>query len=709
MSDLTIERLYALLPAIYRLRDHQQGEPLHALLAVIENEFQFLQADLEALYDNWFIETADNWVVPYIADLIGIAGLDDAKSLRVSQRQRVANTIAYRRRKGTLATLEHVAQDATGWNVHAVEYNQLVMTTLNVMSKRRMKHSIDLHEMNVLASINGPFDQNAHTVDVRQIGSPMNAQNRQAGIKPGKYRPDQIGLHVWRLTSYQVESSPARIVQRETANAQSLPAGCYMFHPLGRDTQLFNQPQELDQITALSKPSNLPHMISRADLAIDLAEYALRYGKLAADQTPPANSVYYGPDASLFIVHNGTAIPPSALVSADLSRWRAPHGIEPSSETQVAVDPVLGRLMFINPSANQKEESVQVCFNYGFSADMGGGPYNRYNVLAKPESDTHLINVIKGSAMDTFQKALADWESFCADCAQRNVNPHGIIQFLDNGIYGGNNLVIRMPPNSALVIQADDGVCPSIITVGAIAIESEHASANLILNGLTCNSRIEIRGGLDLSIAHCSLMPAGLGAKLGKGDLKALRVAIDTSIVGPIHLPAEITGLTVTNSIIDHANGYAIAAPKSSAKPGPALTLNQVTIFGKVNARKIETAENVIFSDPISILDQQHGIVRSSYVPEGSQTPRREQCQPDLVLAQSNTSIHPIFTSMRYGDPGYAQVASECPAEILRGSSDGAEMGAFHDRYQTQRLDNLYNSVDEYLPFGLTTGVFFET
>jgi hypothetical protein len=43
MSSLTANRLYGLLPAIYRLRDIDQGEPLRALLAALAEEFAALE------------------------------------------------------------------------------------------------------------------------------------------------------------------------------------------------------------------------------------------------------------------------------------------------------------------------------------------------------------------------------------------------------------------------------------------------------------------------------------------------------------------------------------------------------------------------------------------------------------------------------------------------------------------------------------------
>ena len=35
-------------------------------------QFDIIEEDIAKLYDNWFIETCEPWVIPYIADLIGI-------------------------------------------------------------------------------------------------------------------------------------------------------------------------------------------------------------------------------------------------------------------------------------------------------------------------------------------------------------------------------------------------------------------------------------------------------------------------------------------------------------------------------------------------------------------------------------------------------------------------------------------------------------
>ena len=70
--SVTTEELYALLPAVYRLRDAELGHPLRGLVAILAEQAEVVDPDIERLYDNWFIETADRWAVPYIGDLLRV-------------------------------------------------------------------------------------------------------------------------------------------------------------------------------------------------------------------------------------------------------------------------------------------------------------------------------------------------------------------------------------------------------------------------------------------------------------------------------------------------------------------------------------------------------------------------------------------------------------------------------------------------------------
>lgn len=181
----TPDRLYELLPVVYRRRDAEQGWPLKALLQVIAEQVNVVEADIDQLYENWFIETAQDWLVPYIGDLIGYRTIheagepSDVGSARGQMRNRVlfprrdvANTIRYRRRKGTLALLELLANDVAGWPARAVEFYQLLgwAQAINHLRLKRGR-TVDLRKGDALDRLDGAFDELAHTVDVRRINS----------------------------------------------------------------------------------------------------------------------------------------------------------------------------------------------------------------------------------------------------------------------------------------------------------------------------------------------------------------------------------------------------------------------------------------------------------------------------------------------------------------------------------------------------------
>src|SRR5262245_35620415 len=179
-GDPRLDRLYALLPAIIRIRDADRGYPLKALLQVIAEQVNIVEDDIAQLYENWFIETAQDWAVPYIGDLIGhvpVAEAGPAADALVCDdprvlvpRREVANAIRNRRAKGTLALLEQLAADVAGWPARAVEFFKLLARHQHVNHLHVQRHRYaDLREMDALDRLDGPFDSIAHGVDVRRI------------------------------------------------------------------------------------------------------------------------------------------------------------------------------------------------------------------------------------------------------------------------------------------------------------------------------------------------------------------------------------------------------------------------------------------------------------------------------------------------------------------------------------------------------------
>jgi hypothetical protein len=732
MNTTGKERLYNLLPAFYRVRDKKEGEPLRALLAVIDTEIHAIENDIEGLYENWFIETCEDWVVPYIGDLLGVRNLQDIGSAGLSQRAYVANTIAYRRRKGTPSVIEQLARDVTGWHARVVEFFHLLATTQNMNHVLPGNTTLNLHDADGLDLLGGAFERAAHTVDVRR--------NDKNG---GRYNIPNIGIFLWRLRSYSVKRSTAKNVG-VTGDQYAL----YTFNPLGYDAPLFNQPQTERDITHMAEEVNVPGMLRRRALRKDLEEYqeANTNGKVQPD------SCYFGDIPVLAVFADGLEIKPEFLMICDLCKWKEP-GWKPSeskkfkqhddtdSMMQVAVDPVLGRLVFLT---GPQHTSVEVSYSYGFSSDMGGGPYERELTVAGQENDVwnKTVSIQDNNSRliadyDSLSKALTDW----ADPENGN-RSNAIITITDNGTYDvNNNTVVDLPAGRFLVIQANSGNRPTIRIIddeGYVATlpigGSEGSDTRLILSGLLIEGGIDVTGqSLELvQIVHCTFVPA-FRPSVTVAHMN-IKVEIDHSITGPLYMPAEIKGLRILDSIIDSPDREQFAISDGIKGPGPSTTIERTTVFGKVRVREMTSASNVIFTDTVTVDHRQQNCVRYSFVPDGSQTSRRYRCQPDLEISKQiedeenkaqaenisfDTSgrelirtevvsrLVPAFTSIRYGDPGYGQLHTSCPEQIRTGADDGSEMGAFHHLKQPQREANLCTALDEYLRFGLEPGILY--
>jgi hypothetical protein len=364
--DLSLDRLYQLLPMVYRQRDEELDGPLRDLLRLITEQVNIVEKDILQLYENWFIETCQDWVVPYISELIGYQPVHEAGDVATSDnplrnrilipRREVARTIQSRRRRGTLALLEEVARDTAGWPSRAVEFFRLLSATPTINSPtRRRGRLLDLRGLAALDLLDGPFDQLAHTADVRRVTSVHT---------PGRFNVTSVGLFVWRLNEYPVSMGQSACLEDE-----GLPHA-YTFSFLGNDAPLFARTQPETDPTHVADESNLPVPIRRFAFDRDIQ---------SAQESKQTSSQYYGPGKSLQIWSgvindvNQTSINPvplSRIVAADLSDWnryRTPEGF-------VAVDPALGRIAF---HPDETPAGVWASYFYGFSADIGGGEYHR--------------------------------------------------------------------------------------------------------------------------------------------------------------------------------------------------------------------------------------------------------------------------------------------------------------------------------------------
>jgi hypothetical protein len=483
------DRLYDLLPAVYRQRDAAQGYPLQALLAVISEQVNLIEADIAQLYENWFIETCQEWVIPYIGSLIGYTPVQNAAQLGAAQsaqgqsreailisRSEVANTIRYRRRKGTLQILYDLAASVAAWPAVVVEFYKFLGVTQNINYLHLDRgRTADLRDGRALERLGGAFDRLARTVNVRRIDSQHT---------PGRHNISSVGVFEWRLGVYPLTETHAYCYEEEAPN-------CYLFSPLGNDTQLYTNPQPASPAPYGLTPLNFPLPLTRRDLE------PLQTRREVAT-LPPGIASYYGPGKSfqIWVGSLSHPVPPSEIVAADLSNWT----YRPQAH-QVAVDPKLGRIVF--PPSHSRKQSVWVSYYYGFSAGIGGGEYDR--VLSEPPAATVYL-VGAGETYQHIHAALARWRT--------DAPTHAVIEITDSGTYteqisislkAGQTLQLRAANRKRPVIRLLDWQteAPDDMTL------SGEPGTWFILDGLLITGRgIEIQVECEgVTIRHSTLVP----------------------------------------------------------------------------------------------------------------------------------------------------------------------------------------------------------
>lgn len=767
--------LYLLLPTVYRQRDEAQGWPLRDLLRVVSEQVNVVEEDIARLYDNWFVETCDDWVVPYLGDLVGYRPLSEASALgdpdrageaargrALIPRRDVAGTIGFRRRKGTLALLEELADAVAAWPARAVEFLTLIGWTQHLDHQRLGRgQTVDLRSTERLDNLSGPFDDIAHGADVRR---PVSHRSR------GLHNVPSVGVFVWRLASYGVTRAPAACIEREGSH-------CYTFSVLGHDTPLFNRPEAGVDPTHITEAGNVPVPISRRAFEHRLSEHPL---------TSDASPAYYGPIKSLSIEVLGWPkrgakglIASEDVIPADLSKWQgysSPRG-------KVLVDPMLGRLMF---APAQSPKGVLVSYHYGFSSSMGAGEYAR-EVSQPGEAQVYRVRQQepRDGEFRTVKDALEQWQRDKAapGAEGEELFRAAVLEVADSGVYEerfaftldpGEYLQLRSAPLTRPVLRLldyrVDQPDPFSVTGGR--------ASRFVLDGFLVTGRgIEVTGNgpgdrpgdsgsggssaddqdddgelCDVAIRHCTLVPGwdlACDCTPERRDEPSLtltysrtRVVVEHSIIGSVWVEADQRGgdpaeLVIRDSIVDATSTDGLAISSGDGRLAFVdLTLARCTVIGEVRVHTLQLGVDSIFTSHVSVARRQVGCVRYCYVPVGSRTPRRHRCQPDVVVeevaselrrraADAGTSVdpevlgraqlreadrvRPVFESIRYGNPTYAQLADVAAAEIRRGAHDESEFGAFHDLYQPQRAANLRNRFDEYTPAGLDTGIFHAT
>ncbi|GHC27511.1 hypothetical protein GCM10010348_61970 [Streptomyces anthocyanicus] len=494
-DEAAAAKLWALLPAVHRSADSTVVDgpgPLRELLARIAGQVAVTRRGLDRLWENQSVETCDDWVLPYLADLLGtnlVASMDARE-----QRLDVANTIAYRRRKGTVGLLEQLAADVTGWECRVVEFFRLLGRTRHGLdpeigrpadaadppAARRLQAEsgltglltgaaaggfADLRRAFGAGQCNGPFDEFAHTADVR----------RGAGAL-GWYGVPKVGVFLWR--------SAALAVDRATPVAVAGCPGHYSFDPTGRQIALWQAPSR--------PPAGYEEeWVSPAawQMPQPLTEEMYRSVRTAGEPGPPPGA---HPDAR-------ASFWPSSL------SVHSPGGDDPLPEAQVRVWPEVGRFA-VEPAVHP----VEVGYHYGLGSRIGAGPYDRRRVGSPVVPDPLPVIEVGGGTDEMLKPALAALDG------------SGTVVVTD-GLTSTAVAPVGSPtaPITEVTVRAEEktrGVVRPAATDGPWVFHGSGPGADpgarLRLEGLLLSGQdIVLRGGFaEVTLSCCTIDPGTSGA-----------------------------------------------------------------------------------------------------------------------------------------------------------------------------------------------------
>jgi hypothetical protein len=533
--------LFDRLPEIHRTRDAEADVPdqLRKYLGLIDAAFAAIHDDIWRLYDDLFVETASDWAVPYIGDLLGTSHLSgDPWTIRAD----VADTIALRRRKGTLAAVELLTFDLTGWGVHAVELRDRLAWSQHLnhirpdrgeaagveppgprLAAPQRGGTVTLRDPALLTLLGTPFDPFAHLPDVRP---PTGDATR--------YNLPNLAVFLWRLVPYRVSvTAPGAVNPRSPGAAAAGVTGsagrlvAVGVDPLGRPVQLFHagsrsksqsmgccvdEPTELSSLTELDEA---PGPMLPARLTDDTeAGNPKAYVRVETyDPDEPAKTLDVDTDGlTIHLPESDFEGDQWQFRGANLCAWE--DGLDaPLLDREIAIDPLIGRLLIGVKNASEAKavkDDLLVTYTYGAPGPVGAHPIDRE---APPKVwDEELFGprrrVLRRTGKTALQDALADLaamqDPLIVEIEDSMVHDLDLAAVSGTTVEaGGPNLLL----SRTLILRAADGARPIVRLAQPLRVRPTAVRA----------ATKPAQDALDARMKHLTLRLEGLFLTRGPG------------------------------------------------------------------------------------------------------------------------------------------------------------------------------------------------
>jgi hypothetical protein len=776
--------LYELLPTIYRRRDAEldeaeqrvlegaEGEygdaalanrnvtPLKALFAVLQSQYDLLEREIGALYDDWFVETCSPEMLEELAQPFAIADLDALMRGGADARAIVANIMRYRSAKGSAASFEAYARDATRWTVRVADRIASTAGTSRVDGGSALRRGYP---------------------DLRRGGS-GDAPPRVtgAGVRHA-IGPRSAEVEVYRVRAMHVTgATPGR--PRSNGAGRASFGNRRTFSPVGDSKHLMRP-------VGTTGAGAVPYTRASAREA------------LTPDGTIPGIEVSFANTVRL------------RLCVGDLSNWAQPPG--PSRPLTAVVDPELGRLL--TPTADDTAYTVEYwqAMNDGIGASPPSRPWsgeydrtllvapqraadagtNRYaearlitRVLEQPELIATLLQLPQhpgdpagdGASRDVanklrdvyFDEFAAHW-AYIADHAATYGTPPNKREFsakwpsfelvsttretaelIDDlaelrrpssaegdsfervpsfgdalraaeSASGSVRIVLRgsgthaaqsggwtfrpQPWLTQLYVESAPGGRPTLASsLRVLPRRRRHEPPLAVeLRGLNVGARIGCARDMALTIVSCTLRPVAFGGgawSIGEAGTRSASAAAkneNATHFGTIRIVRSIVGgarlgRNTTLTVEDSIVTDPIA-PELPDERGPKLAAMRSTFLARVDVEEL-TASDALFDAEVTVRTRSAGYARYCVARPDAELPLTYKCF---------RTARQLLASATYGHFRFARLRHDAPKEVRAGSSTGSEMGAYGTYAEAHRVANLHRAMEEYLPEGVTPHVVY--
>ena len=445
-----------------------------------------------------------------------------------------------------------------------------------------------------------------------------------------------------------------------------------------------------------------------------------------------------GSPSQLRIVYVGTT-PLTLLgpVSGTVIAARAPLVVGSGTGSQTFVGTFIGQSVQLSAGVIVRQETFFEApapavdrYIYGFSGRVGAGPYPR--TLPAPTNGPGVDAFFGGGAIENNPgDALGDLAP--------------VVTIGGDGVNSENRdsltylLSVRGDrPITSTILQAIEGTRPYVRLFGetdtAPTLTPTATSGvvhRLEVDGLWLASGNDDFGDLlvtgsgsassdfdwdEIVIRHATFDPGGTradGSPIATMTLavtgRVRRLVIARSILGPIDVRSADGGSVEEIVIVDSIIDATAAAPQNGRQvaihnPAGVVIMRGVTVLGDIRVEQLQATDSLVMGQLVVANTQDSCFRFSAASPAPDTIP-----QPKKFHAVTNVPIEPFFfTSIRFGDPGYAQLSRLVPEEILRGAESSSEMGAFSFLLNPIRLASILTKVEEFGPVGMLAQYIFE-